>query len=176
MLSCTCVLSLYLLSVIWGVAFSCVAVNVLYCLCGDFCFLMLCCLLLCLVILLYYSNCIIIYLTTWYLLHIIICNTIWYRKKKAKRIMCCNTPVCNSPSLFYIKCVVCCRVHLWAVILLYLLLWSAVVSVCCSLFISTSYRGFAISPCCLVGWSEAHKLFAFWRSHDGILFIVLCVL
>ena len=36
--------------------------------------------------------------------------------------------------------------------------------------------GFAISPCCLVGWSEAYKLFAFWQSHDGILFIVLCVL
>ena len=70
----------------------------------------------------------------------------------------------------------CCRVHLWTVILLYLLLWSAVVSVCCSLSISTSYRGFAISPCCLVGWSEAYKLFVFWRSHDGILFIVLCVL
>ena len=70
----------------------------------------------------------------------------------------------------------CCRVHLWTVILLYLLLWSAVVSVWCSLSISTSYRGFAISPCCLVGWSEAYKLFVFWRSQDGILFIVLCVL
>lgn len=36
--------------------------------------------------------------------------------------------------------------------------------------------GFAISLCCLVGWSEAYKLFVFWQSHDGILFIVLCVL
>lgn len=36
--------------------------------------------------------------------------------------------------------------------------------------------GFAISPCCLVGWSEAYKLFAFWQSQVGILFIVLCVL
>ena len=36
--------------------------------------------------------------------------------------------------------------------------------------------GFAISPCCLVGWSEAYKLFVFWRSQDGILFIVLCIL
>ena len=36
--------------------------------------------------------------------------------------------------------------------------------------------GFAISPCCLVGWSEAHKLFAFWQSQVGILFIMLCVL
>lgn len=70
----------------------------------------------------------------------------------------------------------CCRVHLWTVILLYLLLWSAVVSVWCSLSISTSYRGFAISLCCLVGWSEAYKIFVFWQSHDGILFIVLCVL
>ena len=69
-----------------------------------------------------------------------------------------------------------CRVHLWTVILLYLLLWSAVVSVWCSLSISTSYRGFAISPCCLVGWSETYKIFVFWRSHDEILFIVLCVL
>ena len=25
-------------------------------------------------------------------------------------------------------------------------------------------------------WSEAYKLFVFWQSHDGILFIVLCVL
>ena len=36
--------------------------------------------------------------------------------------------------------------------------------------------GFAISLCCLVGWSEAYKIFVFWQSHDGILFIVLCVL
>ena len=70
----------------------------------------------------------------------------------------------------------CCRVHLWTVIFLYLLLWSAVVSVCCSLSISTSYRGFAISLCCLVGWSEAYKIFVFWQSQDRILFIVLCVL
>ena len=27
-----------------------------------------------------------------------------------------------------------------------------------------------------MGWSEAYKLFVFWRSQDGILFIVLCVL
>ena len=27
-----------------------------------------------------------------------------------------------------------------------------------------------------MGWSEAYKLFVFWQSHDGILFIVLCVL
>ena len=27
-----------------------------------------------------------------------------------------------------------------------------------------------------MGWSEAYKIFVFWRSHDGILFIVLCVL
>lgn len=79
---CVC----YLLS--GGVAFYCVAVKVLYCFCDDFCFLVLCCLLLCLVILLYYSNCIIIFRTAWYLLYIIICNTIQYRKNKAKRIMC----------------------------------------------------------------------------------------
>ena len=81
LLSRICALFLCLLSVIWGVAFYCVAVNVLCCLCEDFCFLVLCCLLLCLVILLYYSNCIIIFLTIWYLLYIIICNTIQYRKK-----------------------------------------------------------------------------------------------
>lgn len=79
-LSCICALFLCLLSVIWGVAFYCVAVNVLCCLCENFCFLVLCCLLLCLVILLYYSNCIIAFLTIWYLLYIIICNTIQYRK------------------------------------------------------------------------------------------------
>lgn len=101
------------------------------------------------------------------LLFIILSST---EKIKAKRIMCVILLA------FYIKCVVCCRVHLWTVILLYLLLWSAVVSVWCSLSISTSYRGFAISPCCLVGWSEAYKLFAFWQSQVGILFIVLCVL
>lgn len=33
LLSCICALFLCLLSVIWGVAFYCVAVNVLYCLC-----------------------------------------------------------------------------------------------------------------------------------------------
>lgn len=27
-----------------------------------------------------------------------------------------------------------------------------------------------------MGWSEAYKLFVFWQSHNGILFIVLCVL
>ena len=27
-----------------------------------------------------------------------------------------------------------------------------------------------------MGWSEAYKIFVFWRSHDGILFIVLCIL
>ena len=27
-----------------------------------------------------------------------------------------------------------------------------------------------------MGWSEAYKLFVFWRSQVGILFIVLCVL
>ena len=32
------------------------------------------------------------------------------------------------------------------------------------------------TPCCLVGWSKAYKLFVFWQSHDGILFIVLCFL
>lgn len=81
LLSRICALFLCLLSVIWGVAFYCVAVNVLCCLCEDFCFLVLLCLVLCLVILLYYSNCIIIFLTIWYLLYIIICNTIQYRKK-----------------------------------------------------------------------------------------------
>lgn len=64
-----------------GIAFYCIAVNVLCCLCEDFCFLVLLCLVLCLVILLYYSNCIIMFLTIWYLLHIIIYNTIQYRKK-----------------------------------------------------------------------------------------------
>ena len=88
LLSRICALFLCLLSVIWGVDFYCVAVNVLCCLCEDFCFLVLLCLVLCLVILLYYSNCIIIFLTIWYLLYIIICNTIQYRKNKAKRIMC----------------------------------------------------------------------------------------
>ena len=80
LLSCICALFLCLLSVIWGVAFYCVAVNVLCCLCEDFCFLVLLCLVLCLVILLYYSNCIIVFLTIWYLLYIIIYNTIQYRK------------------------------------------------------------------------------------------------
>ena len=80
LLSCICALFLCLLSVIWGVAFYCVAVNVLCCLCEDFCFLVLLCLVLCLVILLYYSNCIIVFLTIWYLLYIIICNTIQYKK------------------------------------------------------------------------------------------------
>ena len=49
-----CALFLCLLSVIWGVAFYCVAVNVLCCLCEDFCFLVLLCLVLCLVILMCY--------------------------------------------------------------------------------------------------------------------------
>lgn len=80
LLSCICALFLCLLSVIWGVAFYCVAVNVLCCLCEDFCFLVLLCLVLCLVILLYYSDCIIVFLTAWYLLYIIACNTIQYRK------------------------------------------------------------------------------------------------
>ena len=53
LLSRICALFLCLLSVIWGVAFYCVAVNVLCCLCENFCFLVLLCLVLCLVILLY---------------------------------------------------------------------------------------------------------------------------
>ena len=48
-----------------GIAFYCIAVNVLCCLCEDFCFLVLLCLVLCLVILLYYSDCIIVFLTIW---------------------------------------------------------------------------------------------------------------
>ena len=88
LLSRICALFLCLLSVIWGVAFYCVAVNVLCCLCEDFCFLVLLCLVLCLVILLYYSNCTIAFLAIWYLFHIIFCNTIQYRKKLRLRELC----------------------------------------------------------------------------------------
>lgn len=56
----------------------------------------------------------------------------------------------------------CCRVHLWTVILLYLLLWSAVVSVWCSLSISTSYRGALLFLYAV--WWDGQKLISFLCS------------
>ena len=84
--------------------------------------------------------------------------------------------MCDSPSLFILS-VLCVVVSLSG------RLYFCIFSCDPLLFLSgvlcpspQAIGGFAISPCCLVGWSEAYKLFVFWRSHDGILFIVLCVL
>lgn len=84
--------------------------------------------------------------------------------------------MCDSPSLFILS-VLCVVVSISG------RLYFCIFSCDPLLFLSgvlcpspQAIGGFAISPCCLVGWSEAYKLFVFWRSHDGILFIVLCVL
>lgn len=84
--------------------------------------------------------------------------------------------MCDSPSLFILS-VLCVVVSISG------RLYFCIFSCDPLLFLSgvlcpspQAIGGFAISPCCLVGWSEAYKLFVFWQSHDGILFIVLCVL
>ena len=84
--------------------------------------------------------------------------------------------MCDSPSLFILN-VLCVVVSISG------RLYFCIFSCDPLLFLSgvlcpspQAIGGFAISPCCLVGWSEAYKLFVFWRSQDGILFIVLCVL
>ena len=84
--------------------------------------------------------------------------------------------MCDSPSLFILS-VLCVVVSISG------RLYFCIFSCDPLLFLSgvlcpspQAIGGFAISPCCLVGWSEAYKLFVFWRSQDGILFIVLCVL
>lgn len=84
--------------------------------------------------------------------------------------------MCDSPSLFILS-VLCVVVSISG------RLYFCIFSCDPLLFLSgvlcpspQAIGGFAISPCCLVGWSEAYKIFVFWRSHDGILFIVLCVL
>ena len=84
--------------------------------------------------------------------------------------------MCNSPSLFILS-------MLCVVVSISGRLYFCIFSCDPLLFLSgvlcpspQAIGGFAISPCCLVGWSEAYMLFVFWRSQDGILFIVLCVL
>ena len=84
--------------------------------------------------------------------------------------------MCDSPSLFILS-VLCVVVSISG------RLYFCIFSCDPLLFLSgvlcpspQAIGGFAISSCCLVGWSEAYKLFVFWQSHDGILFIVLCVL
>ena len=91
-------------------------------------------------------------------------------KNKAKRI------VCGSPSLFILS-VLCVVVSISG--RLYFCIFSCDPLLFLSAVLCPSPQaigGFAISLCCLVGWSEAYKIFVFWQSHDGILFIVLCVL
>ena len=67
----------------------------------------------------------------------------------------------------------CCRVHLWTVILLYLLLWSAVVSVWCSLSISTSYRGALLFLYAV--WWDGQKLIRFLYSGGHMMeYCLLC--
>ena len=84
--------------------------------------------------------------------------------------------MCDSPSLFILS-VLCVVVSISG--RLYFCIFSCDPLLFLSAVLCPSPQaigGFAISPCCLVGWSEAYKLFVFWRSQDGILFIVLCVL
>lgn len=84
--------------------------------------------------------------------------------------------MCDSPSLFILS-VLCVVVSISG--RLYFCIFSCDPLLFLSAVLCPSPQaigGFAISLCCLVGWSEAYKIFVFWRSHDGILFIVLCVL
>ena len=84
--------------------------------------------------------------------------------------------MCDSPSLFILS-VLCVVVSISG--RLYFCIFSCDPLLFLSDLLCPSPQaigGFAISPCCLVGWSEAYKLFVFWRSQVGILFIVLCVL
>ena len=125
------------------------------------CFAVCCCIIL--IVLSYFLPPVINYI----LFSVILSST---EKNKAKRI------VCGSPSLFILS-VLCVVVSISGQ------LYFCIFSCDPLLFLSgvlcpspQAIGGFAISLCCLVGWSEAHKLFVFWRSHDGILFIVLCVL
>ena len=84
--------------------------------------------------------------------------------------------MCGSPSLFILS-VLCVVVSISG--RLYFCIFSCDPLLFLSAVLCPSPQaigGFAISLCCLVGWSEAYKIFVFWQSHDGILFIVLCVL
>ena len=84
--------------------------------------------------------------------------------------------MCDSPSLFILS-VLCVVVSISG--RLYFCIFSCNPLLFLSAVLCSSPQaigGFAISLCCLVGWSEAYKIFVFWRSQVGILFIVLCVL